>query len=151
MITSIIITAAANEPIKDPDIRLQKESNSWQKANQLALVLPLCAKYTMAVAEEAPAVTRVSITFTHKFQALYYKSILDQLSGIGNRQAYWSNLICSMIRGTERISIFTKSKTSNKILLFLAAVLIMWKIDKGTERARYPHTIELAIMKNLYS
>lgn len=56
-----------------------------------------------------------------------------------------------MITGTERISIFTKSKMSNKILLFLAAGLIMWKIDKGIERARYPHTTELAIMKNLYS
>lgn len=101
MITSISTAAAANEPIKDPDIRSQKESNCWQKANQLALVLPLCATYTMAVAEEAPAVTRVSITFTHKFQALYYNSILDQLPVIiGSMHAYWSNLICSMIRGT---------------------------------------------------
>uniref|UniRef100_A0A0D9WNL1 Uncharacterized protein n=1 Tax=Leersia perrieri TaxID=77586 RepID=A0A0D9WNL1_9ORYZ len=55
---------AANEPIKEPEIRSQKESNCWQIASQFALAFPLCAKYTIAAAADAPAVTRASIAFT---------------------------------------------------------------------------------------
>lgn len=52
------------EPIKDPEVRSQKELNCWQIATQLALAFPLCAKYTIAVAAEAPAVRRANITLT---------------------------------------------------------------------------------------
>ena len=44
------------DPIRDPDIRLQKWLNWWQNATQLALAFPLCAKYTMLVATEAPEI-----------------------------------------------------------------------------------------------
>lgn len=50
------------EPIKDPEVRSQKELNCWQIATQLALAFPLCAKYTIAVAAEAPAVRIANIT-----------------------------------------------------------------------------------------
>ena len=36
------------------------------------------------------------------------------------------------------------------ILLIFAAILMMWKIDRGSERTRYPHTIEFTITKNLH-
>lgn len=52
------------EPIKDPEVRSQKELNCWQIATQLALAFPLCAKYTIAVAAEAPAVRRANISLT---------------------------------------------------------------------------------------
>lgn len=58
------------EPIKDPEMRSQKESNCWQNADQLALALPLYAKYTIAAAAEAPAVRRASITLT-KFDIFF--------------------------------------------------------------------------------
>jgi len=54
---------APNEPMSDPEIRSQNESNCWQIASQFALTLPLCAKYTIAAAADAPAVTSASITF----------------------------------------------------------------------------------------
>jgi len=62
-ISSISITMAPNEPMRDPEIRSQNESNCWQMASQFALTLPLCAKYTIAAAADAPAVTNASIAF----------------------------------------------------------------------------------------
>lgn len=59
------------EPIKDPEVRSQKELNCWQIAIQLALAFPLCAKYTIAVAAEAPAVRRANITLT-KFEIHFH-------------------------------------------------------------------------------
>lgn len=50
------------DPIKEPEIRSQKELNCWQMADQFALAFPLCAKYTIAAAAAAaPAVKRASI------------------------------------------------------------------------------------------
>lgn len=51
----------ANEPIKDPEIRPQKELYCWQKATQLAFPFPSRAKWTMAAAEEAPPLTTLNI------------------------------------------------------------------------------------------
>jgi hypothetical protein len=51
---------AANEPMREPEMRSQKESNCWQMASQLALALPLCARYTIAAAADAAAVTSAS-------------------------------------------------------------------------------------------
>lgn len=61
--SSTSTTMAANEPIREPEMRSQKESNCWQIASQFALAFPLCAKYTIAAAADAPAVTRASIAF----------------------------------------------------------------------------------------
>lgn len=52
-----------NEPIRDPEMRWQKLLNCWHIASQLAEAFPLCAKYTIAAAAEAPKVRRASITF----------------------------------------------------------------------------------------
>lgn len=52
---------ATNDPIKEPEIRLQKELNCWQTASQFVLPFPSCAKYTMAAAAEAPDVKRAII------------------------------------------------------------------------------------------
>lgn len=49
------------DPTTAPEIRSQNELNCWQIANQFALVFPLCAKYTIAAAAEAPAVNRANI------------------------------------------------------------------------------------------
>lgn len=64
MISNINIAIPTKEPMRDPEIRSQKLLNCWQIANQLALGLPLCAKYTMPAAAEAPAVRTAIITFT---------------------------------------------------------------------------------------
>lgn len=56
----------AKDPINEPEMRSQKELNCWQMANQFVLVLPLCAKYTMAAAAEAPAVKSPSMDFNNK-------------------------------------------------------------------------------------
>lgn len=65
MIISEIMIIEIKEPVRDPDDRSQKLFNCWQMGAQLALALPLCAKYTMAVAEEAPAVSSTSMTFNN--------------------------------------------------------------------------------------
>lgn len=44
---------------------------------------------------------------------------------------------------------FTVSKKIKISLLFVALLLVMWKIASGIERARYAHTTEFAITKNL--
>lgn len=49
------------DPIREPEMRSQKELNCWQMANQFTLLFPLCAKYTMAADAEAPAVNRASM------------------------------------------------------------------------------------------
>lgn len=77
MIISINTTTAPNEPIRDPEVRSQKESNCWQNANQLALAFPSCAKYTIVAAAEAPAVIRASITFTTSFK---HTSLIEQIN-----------------------------------------------------------------------
>lgn len=69
-IMSINTTIPTKDPIKDPEMRSQKELNCWQIANQFALAFPLCAKYTIAAAAEAPAVKRASIAYT--FNKLTY-------------------------------------------------------------------------------
>lgn len=66
MIISMSTNAAAKEPNNEPEVRWQKELNCWQIANQLALVFPWCAKYTMAAAVEAPEVTSASIACTNR-------------------------------------------------------------------------------------
>lgn len=58
MISSTNMTIATKEPMSEPEIRSQKLSNCWQIANQLAEVLPLCAKYTIAAAADAAEVNR---------------------------------------------------------------------------------------------
>ena len=73
MIISMSTNAAAKEPINDPEVRSQKELNCWQIASQLALAFPLCAKYTMAAAVEAPEVTRASIACTIDYMCLNLK------------------------------------------------------------------------------
>ena len=52
---------APKDPIKEPEVRSQKEWNCWQIANQFVLAFPLCAKNTIAAAADAPAVKRASI------------------------------------------------------------------------------------------
>lgn len=49
------------DPMSEPEIRLQKELNCWQMANQFVFVFPLWAKYTMAADADAPAVNRASM------------------------------------------------------------------------------------------
>ena len=63
-ISRINTTTAPKDPIKEPEVRWQKELNCWQMANQFVLEFPLCAKYTIAAAADAPAVKRASITYT---------------------------------------------------------------------------------------
>lgn len=63
MMSSISMSIPPNEPIKEPDILSQKELNCLQMANQFALLFPLCARYTIAAAADAPAVSRASIAF----------------------------------------------------------------------------------------
>lgn len=63
-ISIINTTTAPKDPIKEPEVRWQKELNCWQMANQFVLEFPLCAKYTIAAAADAPAVKRASITYT---------------------------------------------------------------------------------------
>ena len=60
-ISSINTTMAPKDPIKEPEVRSQKEWNCWQIANQFVLAFPLCAKNTIAAAADAPAVKRASI------------------------------------------------------------------------------------------
>lgn len=60
-IITIKIKTAENEPIKDPVIRLQNFLYCWHIAIQFAEAFPLCAKYTIAAAAEAPAVSTPSI------------------------------------------------------------------------------------------
>lgn len=72
------------EPIKDPEVRSQKELNCWQIATQLALAFPLCAKYTIAVAAEAPAVRRANITLT-KVEYTFSLEILRFFNYMHNR------------------------------------------------------------------
>uniref|UniRef100_A0A0E0K1I9 Photosynthetic NDH subunit of lumenal location 2, chloroplastic n=1 Tax=Oryza punctata TaxID=4537 RepID=A0A0E0K1I9_ORYPU len=55
-------TAAAKEPTSDAVMRSQKEVNCWQIPNQLAHALPLRARYTIAAAADALAVSSASIT-----------------------------------------------------------------------------------------
>lgn len=62
-ISSIKTTMPPKDPIKDPEMRSQKELNCWQMENQFALAFPLCAKYTIDAAAEAPAVKRPSIAY----------------------------------------------------------------------------------------
>ena len=45
-----------------PLTRSQKLPNCWQIATQFILVLPWCAKYTMAAAAPAPADTNATTT-----------------------------------------------------------------------------------------
>lgn len=71
-INSIITTIPANDPINDPDICSQNELNCWHIDLQFALTFPLCAKYTMAAAADAPAVNSPSIPyFTVNYKQLY--------------------------------------------------------------------------------
>lgn len=55
VINKTMIRTATNDPIKDPVMRSQKFWYCWQIADQFAEALPLCAKYTIAAAAEAPA------------------------------------------------------------------------------------------------
>lgn len=71
MIMSMRRNAEAKELIGDPDVRSQKESNRWHIDNQFALAFPLCAKYTMDVAADAPAVTNPSIAWKNKKKKLH--------------------------------------------------------------------------------
>lgn len=48
----------------------------------------------------------------------------------------------------RRASIVVSKKIS-RTLLFAALLLIMWKMESGRERARYPHTIAFTITKSL--
>lgn len=57
-------TIATKDPIKEPEVRSQNELNCWQIASQFVLPFPLCAKYTMAAAAEAPDVKRAIIPFS---------------------------------------------------------------------------------------
>ncbi|KAK3007617.1 hypothetical protein RJ639_014103 [Escallonia herrerae] len=74
--SSTSTTIAAKDPISEAEMRSQKELYCWQMANQFALALPLCAKYTMAAAAEAPAVNRASIPFTLVKAILETKDVL---------------------------------------------------------------------------
>lgn len=62
--SSMNITTAINEPMSAPEIRSQKLLNCWQIANQLAEVLPLCAKYTIAAAADAAEVSRPNAAYS---------------------------------------------------------------------------------------
>lgn len=62
-IRSINATTPRKDPIKEPEVRSQKELNCRQMANQFAFAFPLCAKYTIDAAAEAPAVKRPSIAY----------------------------------------------------------------------------------------
>lgn len=61
-------TIAAKDPIKEPEIRSQKELNCWQTDSQFVLAFPLCAKYTMAAAAEAPDVKRAIVTCSQLYK-----------------------------------------------------------------------------------
>lgn len=50
------------DPTKEPEARSQKELYCWHIAIQLARAFPLCAKYTMAAAADAPDVKNAIIT-----------------------------------------------------------------------------------------
>lgn len=63
---------AAKDPIKEPEIRSQNELNCWQIENQFVLTFPLCAKYTIDAAAEAPAVNSPRITFKNIIQSLKF-------------------------------------------------------------------------------
>ena len=63
------------DPIKEPEIRSQKELNCWQMANQLALMFPLCARYTMAAAAEAADVNRASIACSNKRWLIFIENL----------------------------------------------------------------------------
>lgn len=69
-----IMAIAPIEPISDPAERWQKSVYCWHIENQLAEVFPLCAKYTIAAAADAPDVRNTSIIFKTK-----YKKISAQL------------------------------------------------------------------------
>ncbi|KAK8715039.1 hypothetical protein V6N13_042382 [Hibiscus sabdariffa] len=61
MVMSMRTNAETKEPINDPEVLSQKESNCWQIGDQFAFEFPSCAKYTIEAAAEAPAVTKASI------------------------------------------------------------------------------------------
>ena len=67
MISSTNKTIATKEPINEPEIRSQKLLYCWQIENQLAEVLPLCAKYTIAAAADAAAVNRPNAAYLCNF------------------------------------------------------------------------------------
>ena len=75
-IMSINATIPTKDPIKEPEMRSQKELNCWQMANQFALAFPLCAKYTIAAAAEAPAVRRASIAYTMTNSLVYIRELI---------------------------------------------------------------------------
>lgn len=75
--------------MSDPAERWQKSVYCWQMENQFAEEFPLCAKYTMAAAAEAPDVRRTNIIFK-SFKCQTY-----------NRYQYYS--IALAIHGENRV------------------------------------------------
>ena len=49
-----------------PHVFRQKSPNSWQIGSQFVFVFPLCAKYTIAAAAEAAAVSKARAACTHQ-------------------------------------------------------------------------------------
>jgi hypothetical protein len=133
-IRSTSTTMAANEPMREPEMRSQNESNCWQIANQFALTLPLCAKYTIAAAADAPAVTRASIACKRiagdkPSNQLLYMMLSSHIVMQDDFQVF--NMVWSGQRGD-----LTASRKIKSSLLYLALLLMMCTIDNGSERVR---------------
>lgn len=62
-ITSISTTIAPNDPMSEPDAPIQKSPYCWHTGNQFVELLPLCAKYTIDAAADAPEVRRANMIF----------------------------------------------------------------------------------------
>lgn len=69
-INSINTTIPANDPMREPEIRSQNELNCRQIDSQLAFAFPLCARYTIDVAADTPAVNSPIITFNSHVHAM---------------------------------------------------------------------------------
>ena len=114
-------TMAAKEPMREPEMRSQKESNCWQMANQLALALPLCARYTIAAAADAAAVTSASIAFVRtEVQSSVVNAHSDSVA------------VCYAERG----ACLTASKKTKTSLLYFALLLMMCTMDRGIDRTK---------------
>lgn len=142
MIISISSAIPTKDPIKEPEIRWQKELNCWQIANHFALAFPLCAKYTIAAAADALPVKRASIACVNRHKVMWYlfAHAIDR-----DTKIVFIELHISLVSME-----FTVSKKTKRILLFCALLLTIWKIERERDKIRYPLTTALAATKNLF-
>jgi hypothetical protein len=73
------MTMAVKDLMSDPEMCSQ-ELKCWQMANQLARTLPLCARYKMVAAVEAPAVNRARcVLLVYEDQAPHSTNVAGQI------------------------------------------------------------------------